>query len=487
MTLLCVPIKGPSLSEAAQQIEQARHYAEIVEWRLDFFDSLEHTQWEKLFQECPLQTIFTLRPQSQGGRCKLNEEERLRAMQRWVQLNPTYVDLEYTVSSEFVKDLRKSHPALKIILSYHDFEQTPSSLESILKTLRHTPADFYKIAVMARSANDTLSLLLSAREEDNRTLLMSMGETGSLSRILAPIVKRPFTYASLSSAEATAPGQIDAKDLLTIYHYRALNASTQIYGLIGQPVDKSISEYTHNHALQQLNLNSVYVKIPLETQQLSDFFTLAKQLGMRGLSVTMPLKEQVIPFLDEIDPFAQTVGAVNTILFVSDKLIGFNTDGKGALDAIETHLPMKNKKIILLGAGGASKAIAYEALCRNAEVLILNRDAEKAHHLADKLGCRGGSLDDIKGQEYDLIINSTPTAHPIDPQYLLPCAFAMDLTSKPKETPFLQQAHAQGCKLIYGYEMFIQQAVLQFQLWFPEVDSKRVEELLSAVAKLRSK
>lgn len=481
--MLCVPIRGPSFTQAQQQILEAQKYADIVEWRLDCFDTLDVPSLESVKKSCLLPTIFTLRPTSQGGAYRFPEEQRLIELQRLVQLNPTYIDVEYSVPSAFINMLKNQHPALKIILSYHDFEKTPASLEAVLRHLQETPADYYKIAVMAHSALDTLKVVLFAKEVDSRVLLMSMGETGPLSRILAPLVKRPFTFASLNPELATAPGQISAVELIETYHYRSLTAATHIYGLIGHPVDKSISQYTHNAAMQQLQLNGVYVKIPVHPHELQDFLTLSKRLGMRGLSVTMPLKEHVLAYLDDIDAEAKAIGAVNTIVFEGQKLTGFNTDGKGALDAIEKHLPIKGKKLVLLGAGGASKAIAWEALRRKAQVVILNRDAKKAQELAEKLGCIGGGLDDIKGplgQDYDVIINGTPHGLPIEPHWLLPQAFAMDLTSNPKYTPFLVEAQARGCKLIFGVEMFIQQAVAQFKLWFPGIDGKQVEAILSA-------
>lgn len=481
--MLCVPIKGPSITEAKQQIEQARQFAEIVEWRLDYFDSLDISELRLLKDACPLQTIFTLRPVDQGGQCQLNELARLQAIKLLAQLNPTYIDLEYTVPASFIQELKQNHPTIKTIFSYHDFEKTPASLDPILKRLHQTPADFYKISVMANSALDTFTLLLAAREMEANILLMSMGETGPLSRILAPVVNRPFTYASLNAELATAPGQISAKSLVETYHYPSLKPSTQIYGLIGQPVDKSISEFTHNHVMHLLNLDSVYIKTPLHPHELPPFIPIAKRFGFKGLSVTMPHKEHVIPLLDYVDSEAQDIGAVNTIVFEKDKLIGYNTDAKGALDAIETHFPIRGKKMILLGAGGASKAVAYEALKRGAEVLILNRDESKAHALADKLGCRGGGLNDIAGEDYDIIINGTPSPSLIDSRYLLPHAYAMDLTIRPKETPFLQDASKRGCRAIYGYEMFIHQAICQFKLWFPGIDTEKVKTLLTTEAK----
>ncbi len=155
--------------------------------------------------------------------------------------------------------------------------------------------------------------------------------------------------------------------------------------------------------------------------------------------------------------------------FREDRIKGYNTDGWGALEAIESHLPVKNKKIVILGAGGATRAIAWEAKRRGANVVILNRTAAKAKTLADEFGCSGGGFDILAsglGRHYDLILNSTPDPLPIDPKWLLPGAYAMEINTRPKETAFIQEARSRGCPVIYGEEMFLKQAQLQLKIWF---------------------
>ncbi|MDP1880011.1 MAG: shikimate dehydrogenase, partial [Parachlamydiaceae bacterium] len=189
-----------------------------------------------------------------------------------------------------------------------------------------------------------------------------------------------------------------------------------------------------------------------------------------GASVTMPLKENVKELLDEIDPVAQKIGAVNTLFFRKGKVKGFNTDCIGALNAIEEQSGLViGKKIVILGAGGAAKAIVYEACKRGAKVVILNRRSEKAQQLANQFNCEGYGLEsihEIYQQGYDILINCTPSSMPIEPQYILEKAVIMDIVSKPKETPFLQEAIKIGCQVIFGYDMFINQAKEQHQIWF---------------------
>lgn len=200
----------------------------------------------------------------------------------------------------------------------------------------------------------------------------------------------------------------------------------------------------------------------------------------------MPLKELVINELDEIDPKALSIGAVNTIAFKKGRLIGYNTDGIGALGVIEEMCSVSNKRIIILGAGGAAKAIAYEALQRGGLVTILNRDKERALELAKNLDCVGMGLDEMAActrEGYDILINCTPTM-PIDPTDILPNAIVMDVVILPKETKFLEHAIENGCKIVYGYQMFVEQALGQYKIWLGEqIDLQECKKSLEASTK----
>ncbi len=183
----------------------------------------------------------------------------------------------------------------------------------------------------------------------------------------------------------------------------------------------------------------------------------------------MPLKEAVLPFLDAIDPEAQKIGAVNTLLFEKGKIFGCNTDGIGALNALEKTLAVKDKRIVILGAGGAAKAIAFEAHKRGALLTIVNRDAGKARRLAEHFGCKAIGLDRMHAcaqEGYDLLLNTTPLSLPIGPADILPTAHVMDIKTRPQQTLLLKHAQEKGCPITYGYEMFIEQALGQYRLWF---------------------
>lgn len=469
--MICVVIKGPSFEEARQQIANALPYADLVELRLDGFHELNMAAIQKLQSTFTLPMIFTLRSRQQGGNYQLSEEQRLHDLNALAKLEPTYLDIESHVPLHIAEDLIRRHPGIRLIISYHNFSETPQDLEAIYHEMRKFPAQYYKIAVTARDSLDGMRLCCWAKHSTGKIIAISMGPHGQISRILGPIIRSPITYASLDEGMQSAPGQLSAHTLLTRYHYRSLNPQTAIYGLIGDPVDLSISDETHNALIQTCGLDAVYLKIVVKPAQLPEFLQLAKQLPIKGLSVTMPLKECIMTCLDQIDAEALAIGAVNTLLFEKDKISGFNTDGKGALNAIEQECLVKHKRIVILGAGGAAKAIAYEAQRRGGVVMILNRDQDKAQQLASRLQCSAESLthlDKCVDEGYDILINCTPLSMPVDERDILPQALVMDIKTKPKETSFLTSAQRKGCQVIYGYKMFVGQAVGQFRLWFKD-------------------
>jgi 3-dehydroquinate dehydratase/shikimate dehydrogenase len=279
--------------------------------------------------------------------------------------------------------------------------------------------------------------------------------------VLGPVAGNLIDYACLNEDQKTAPGQLTVHELVDVYGYHKLNPNTHLYGLIGDPVSRSKGHLYHNEIYQ----HSVYVKMNVEAEELSTFFPLAIQIGFRGLSVTMPLKEKVLPFLHSIDSQAKQIGAVNTILIKDGYLSGYNTDGRGALDAIEKRIAITGKKIVLVGAGGAAKAIAFEAHRRGAYVLILNRTVQKARELAIEVGCQSGGLTEVP-LDYDILINCSADSLAIDSRKILPSALVMDVIYVPRETPLLQKAASLGCQVVYGDEMFFNQAAAQIELGF---------------------
>lgn len=421
--MISVVIKG---ADVRRKIIEALPLADLIELRLDLIDEID---LQKIRAEFSIPMIFTVR----GGYEKI----------KWAaSFKPEYIDLDHNTSLEWIQAIS---PEIKVILSHHDFEKTPEDLPGLFAVMQNKPAYFYKIAVQAQNTLDALRLMDLVGDN---LIAISMGSYGQMSRILKPA---PIHYAALNPDETCASGQLTALELREKYR---LNAKDW-YGLIGDPVDGSISDVTHN---QRLNgFDAVYVKMPVALNELSSFLTWARKMPFKGLSVTMPLKELVLSLIDFVDPEATEIGAVNTLKFDKGKIYGFNTDGKGALEALG---PVKNKHVAILGAGGAAKAIAYEAIKREAKVTLVNRDQEKARLIAERFQCKSGHL-----AEYDILINCTPLQMPVREDQILPNSIVMDTTITPPDTLLLQTAATKNCQVINGRAMFERQANRQFNIW----------------------
>ena len=417
----------------------------------------------KLMSSSPLPILFTLRKQSHGGEFTGGEENRLHLITELLKLEPAFLDLEHDTP---LPVLGKT----KLILSYHNFEETPN-LEAVLAKMQNKEAYAYKIACRAHSSLDALRMTLFVREQKSRLIGICMGKEGVLSRILAPVVQSSMSFATTAEnrEHQLTLGAYDT------YRYSQLNPETKIYALLGNPVEKSPSHHTHNALFGMLKQNAVYVKIPLGSEELAPFFSRMRSLPFHGFSVTMPHKQTVIPLLDTLTPRAKAAGAVNTIRVLDGQLQGDNTDGIAAVELLEEHGTLKEKKILLLGAGGAARAIAVAANGKGAQIFIHNRTFAHAQDLARSFGLLA---QETIPDDYDILINTTPvTAIPLDK--ILPGRLVMDIVFG--ETELLQAAQARGCPTISGKELFIHQAAHQFAFWFEGIDLIRVRKILSTL------
>jgi 3-dehydroquinate dehydratase/shikimate dehydrogenase len=432
------------------QIDQIRPLVDLIELRLDYFEIHEKPDFP---------VIFTLRKKEQGGVYDFSESTRLKKIEKLLELGPDYCDIEADTDPVFIERIAKKFPKVKLIGSYHNFEETPQDLDAIFQTMKNPHFSIYKMALQACSTLDMLKLMIFLKKSKEPLSAMSMGELGKPSRVMAPILGSVLDYAGLE--EDPKLHRYSLKTLLETFHYKKLNRQTLLYSLIGNPVEQSPGHLFHNLRFQH---NAVYIKMSLLGEEVPEFFALLRQLPFGGLSITIPLKEAVYSQMDEVKPIAQVIGAINTVLIQNRKIIGTNTDGPGALNAIEKHLKVRGKRIAILGAGGTARAIAYEAKKRGALVMIFNRTPERARKLADEFGCVGYVLDALSQHSYDILVNTIPPKESQVPP-LHPYAAVMDAVYTPKETPLLAAAKELGCLCIYGEEMFVEQALLQQKEW----------------------
>jgi len=257
-----------------------------------------------------------------------------------------------------------------------------------------------------------------------------------------------------------------------------IDAQTELFGIIGNPVWHSLSPMIHNSFFKRLARNAVY--LAFEVKNLEETLRGIRGLEVRGVSVTTPFKTQVIPFLDKIEGLAKKIGAVNTIVNRGGKLIGYNTDCEGALGALEEKMNLRGKRIVLLGAGGAARAIGFGLKGRNCQSIISNRSKRRGEGLSKELGCDylpTSSLVRMKAGELeaDVVINATSIGMlprdeetPIPKKLLKEGMMVMDIVYQPLQTRLLREAKEKGCLTVNGLEMFIRQGVAQLEIWTGE-------------------
>jgi shikimate dehydrogenase len=262
-----------------------------------------------------------------------------------------------------------------------------------------------------------------------------------------------------------------------------ISGKTQVCGVIGDPIAHSLSPTMHNAAFNHLKLDFVFLAFKVKAADLENAVRGIRGLGVRGLNVTMPHKTTIIRYLDEADSTVKFLGSANTILNEDNKLSGFSTDGVGALQALrENGINPTGKNVLLLGGGGAAKAVAYTLAKEAGALCILNRVPEKAAVLADALNRVVGkkivgdalSLSTLQKnlQDADVLINATSVGmHPnvneslVAPQWLKPDLTVMDIVYNPVETKLARDAKAVGAKVISGVEMLLYQGAASFQIW----------------------
>ena len=472
MLIAAIPVIQYELTR--QQLQRALGKVDGVELRFDYAESIDITEVRALREEFTLPMIFTLRKKSQGGFYPGNEETRLQALLALCDCQPEYLDLEYDVPLPFWQQIKMLYPAIRLISSYHHFTETPNDLMAVFAQMQHPYCDAYKLATFANTTLDALRMLqfVSSQRNHYRLTGICMGADGQCTRILSPVVGNAMNYVCLTPAETTASGQLTVDELESIYHYRKLNTETKIYALLGDPIFSSVGHIVHNQAIEYLQENAVYLKLRVTKAELAQFFMRCQSLPFFGFSVTMPLKEAVMSYLEDIDETARAIKAVNTIVRSGQHYLGLNTDGVGAIAAVSENIALANQRVIILGAGGAARAIAYVALQHQAKVIILNRTVHKARELAGELECGWDELSALSTLDYAVVINTLPETVLVE-KNIQSGSVVMDIVYQPIYTAFLLKAKEANCICVPGFKMYVNQAVLQIERWFAMDEKQR--------------
>jgi len=492
MSLICVTLTGESVSEFFESARKCKALgADLFELRLDFLkeNATEHSLSElsRLKDEVGLPVILTIRPSWEGGSYGSSEESRLALLGKGIELGFDYIDLELKTEDARRNEIinKAIESGVTTIVSHHDYIETPSSKDILflMKQCLEADGDIAKVVTTAHEFMDGVDVILAGKEAKSQNLrftVMGMGRFGYLTRFLGPVAGCEMVYASLERGEEAVYGQVDIQTLNSI-RIKKINFESAVCGIIGFPLGHSLSPLMHNAGFKELNLNFVYIPMEFPEEQLGTALEGIRSLGFKGLSVTHPYKRAVMNYLDGIDERASDIGAVNTILNNEGEFIGYNTDSSGAVGALRDSgidIWSGKDKTLIIGAGGAARAIGVPLAKAGWEIIVANRTPAKGKNLADMLNSHSSttaiSISEIGDavSDINLLINCTPlgmkgypSESPIPVNLLRKDITVFDMVYSPMRTPLLMAAEKVGAKVIYGHEMFVRQGVEAFELW----------------------
>jgi 3-dehydroquinate dehydratase / shikimate dehydrogenase len=484
-SLICVPITEVAPDSFLASIHEAEQIADAIELRFDYLPAESLTQLiadlSSVIARVSKPLILTFRPREQGGKRDLSLQDRRyfwRGLPPEIGASIAYADFEFDLVESYAGE-QPPVPWEKVVCSWHDFAETPNDLIARYELMAGTPATVVKIATQANHIGDCLRVfeLISHARGKKPVIALAMGLPGLMTRVLAPTRGTILTFGSLRRGAESAAGQPTVAELRDLYRIKQLTRESEIFGVIGNPVGHSRSPLMHNAALKALNIDGVY--LPFEVDDVGSFVcgfvhpkTGKLDWNLRGLSVTIPHKLAIIPYLDFVDATARAIGAVNTVVVEGDELHGYNTDVASAMKPLDEMIDVRGARVAVIGAGGSARAICHGLSRRGAEVTIYARDFKKAQPLADEFKARIASLESFNG-EADVVINCSPVGMSgpskglslIKAESLEGVKLVYDLIYTPEETALLVDAKQAGCRTLGGLAMLVGQAVEQFRLW----------------------
>lgn len=449
--------------------------AELVELRVDYMR--KKPDIGLLLKERPTPVVVTCRRRSDRGRWFGTEEQRLSILREAIIAGAEYVDLE----DDIAKSIRR-YGKTKRIVSYHNFEETPMELYDIHRRLSQCDPDVIKIVTMANSPADNVRMLEMVSAAQVPTVGFCMGELGTISRILCGRAGSPFTYASFSREREMAPGQLSYAEVRNLYRFNKITKDTKVFGVIGDPIAQSKSPLIHNAAFRKLGIDAVYLPLRIPADGLLASLKEYDALGISGYSVTIPHKEAVLQFCDSIDAETDEIGAANTLYKADGEWKATNTDASAAMEAIQSGMlkaggshELVGRKVLILGAGGVARAIAFALQNDGATVTITNRSRDRGKALAAELNCQFASWENRGAESCEILINCTSVGMhpnlnetPFEPNWLSESTLVFDTVYNPEQTLLLKYARERGCTTVGGIEMFVRQAGRQFELFTGE-------------------
>jgi shikimate dehydrogenase/3-dehydroquinate dehydratase type I len=501
--MICIPITSRRNKDALHAIERSCRFADLIELRMDLIGrgNLAELILAVHGNSGSIKIIVTCRKKEEaapaGTQTRIknavkNKREKIALLKEAIELGADFVDIELAEGGKAISELKtlcaKKGSKTNIIVSYHNFEETPvpAKLKEIFHQCEKFQPSIVKIVTTAKTFEDnliTLNLISFAKERSCKIISFCMGEQGGISRAIAPFMGSYLSFAALEKEGQSAPGQYTVHEMKQFQKWfngknitpfsPALSLQKSLpknYVLLGNPVGHSLSPLMHNAALNKMGIDENYGAFCV--QDIGDAMAGLRGMNIRGASVTIPFKVAVMEYLDDIDDDALEIGAVNTIVNNNGRLTGYNTDWMGLILPLKKAMTIRNKTFVIIGAGGTARAAAFGIIKEGGIPAIVNRTSEKGKILSGKLNCFFYPLSEAGGIRADCLINTTSVGmypykdkSPMKAEALAGYKYVMDVIYNPLKTKLLADAEKQGCKIFSGLDMFVNQGAEQLRLW----------------------
>jgi 3-dehydroquinate dehydratase/shikimate dehydrogenase len=494
---ICGVIAAETAVQMKSQIRLGLRKTRTLELRLDYLrDARERAAFLSWLGKARPRAVLiaTCRSRKGGGLFRGAIGEQIEILKAAVLAGCGWCDIEIETAGEIAPgDLRRALAPARVMTSHHDFRKTPRNLAGVVRKLSRAGGQAVKIAAQCHSISDSARICALSRGRRN-VVAIPMGEVGLAGRVLSLRSGSALAYASVE--QATAPGQISLDAMQGLYRAGNISRRTRVYGVISDRAGHSLSPLLHNTAYAARKIDAVFVRFLV--RDLRDFLRSIEPLGVSGFAVTIPHKEKILRHLDDCDPLAARIGAVNTVVVRGHRrLYGYNTDYVGVLRSLEGRVQLTGSRVLLFGAGGAARAAAFALAQAGSIVCICSRRPERARSLARAAGAQAIARADLRREFFDAIVNCTPVGMPPHggaplASAELNCRVVMDMVYRPRETELLRIARKKGIETISGVEMFLAQGYAQHEIWMgeraPEAAMRRaVEGALSSEEKSQGK